>query len=235
MEKDIQKALKELAEPERVAVLSSFFKTGPGEYGEGDVFIGVTVPNVRKVARRFAQADEPSIHALLDSPIHEERLCALLILVHRFENGDDREKKRVYDLYLASTDRINNWDLVDVTAHKVVGAHLVDRSRKPLYALARSASLWERRIAIISCFAFIRRDDLTDAFKLAEILLNDEHDLMHKAVGWVLREAGKRNLEAVETFLVPRYRDMPRTMLRYAIERFPEARRQAYLKGTATA
>lgn len=208
-----------------------FFKTGPGQYGEGDRFLGVVVPDSRKVMKEFRDAPLTEVKRLLASPWHEDRFLALLILVDQYERGDEAHRHKVFSLYLKSTRRINNWDLVDVTAHKIVGAQLDDRPRDLLYQLARSRDLWERRISIISTFRFIRRNDLKDSLRLAELLLDDEHDLMHKAVGWVLREVGKKDLGALEGFLKKHHAAMPRTALRYAIERFPEEKRKKYLKG----
>lgn len=227
----VKRALRAHADPAKAKLLQGFFKTGPGEYGEGDVFIGVTVPQTRAVVRRFHDLPFPEIAFLLASKVHEERLAAVLLLVRRFERGDGTERKSIMDFYLAHSASVNNWDLVDLSAHRIVGAWLVDRPRGILKKLARSGLLWERRIAVISTFAFIARGELGDSFALADLLLRDEHDLMHKAVGWVLRECGKKDRAALERFLRPRYKTMPRTMLRYAIERFPEAERQRYLKG----
>ena len=227
----IQKRLETLGDPKKAAHAQRFFKTGPGQYGEGDVFRGIRVPVLRKLAKQYKTLPLNETVTLLQSPFHEDRLLALFILVYAFSKGDAATRQTIYDLYLKYTKWINNWDLVDASAHKIVGPFLMDRSRAPLYQLARSASLWERRIAIISTFAFIRHDQFEDALALAKILLPDKEDLIHKAVGWVLREIGKRNLDAEEGFLLQHYRAMPRTMLRYAIERFPEPRRQGYLKG----
>ena len=228
----LQDRLAALGDAERAAHSQRFFKTGPGEYGEGDIFRGIRVPVLRSVAKEFQALPLSETLALLQSPLHEDRLVALFILVHAFKKGDAATQKTIYEQYLKHTQWINNWDLVDSSAHKIVGPYLQDRSRAPLYRLARSSSLWERRIAIIATFSYIRHDDYEDALALAEILLGDPEDLIHKAVGWVLREVGKRNLDAEEGFLLQHYRAMPRTMLRYAIERFPEPRRQGYLKGT---
>jgi 3-methyladenine DNA glycosylase AlkD len=223
------RALRTDADPSRVAVLQRFFRTQPGQYAEGDRFIGVTVPAIRGLTRRFSNAPLREIDALLHSPIHEARLLALLLMVRGFRAGDNRQQRRIYDLYLASTSRINNWDLVDSSAPQIVGAWLADRSRAPLRKLARSESLWERRIAIVATHHFIRQGDVTDTFTIADMLIDDPHDLIHKAVGWMLREAGKRRPHAERRFLASRYTRMPRTMLRYAIEKFPERDRLTYL------
>lgn len=228
---DVKARLKRMADPEIAKNLQWFFKTGPGEYGEGDRFIGIKVPNLRKVAKEFKTLSIGETTKLLRSPIHEERLVALFILVQAYTKGDASTKERIYRLYLKSTKYTNNWDLIDLSAPRIVGVHLVDRSRMPLYRLAKSKSLWERRIAMLATSTFIWHNDFSDALKIAEILLNDDHDLIHKAVGWMLREIGKRDLATEERFLKPRYQKMPRTMLRYAIEKFPEAKRQRYLKG----
>jgi 3-methyladenine DNA glycosylase AlkD len=227
----IHKELRELASPETAASLQRFFKTGPGQYGAGDVFLGIKVPPLRALAKRFPDADLGTISNLLASPYHEERLFALLLLMQLYQHAQEEGKVAAYDLYLRNTHRINNWDLVDLSAPRIVGRHLQDRPRNVLHKLARSSSLWERRIAILATAWFIRLDDYADTLRIAEMLLQDEHDLMHKAVGWMLREVGKRDLAAEEEFLLKHYRDMPRTMLRYAIERFPEPKRKNYLRG----
>jgi 3-methyladenine DNA glycosylase AlkD len=227
----IQAAVRAAGDPRKAAILQGFFKTGPGEYGAGDVFVGIQVPVLRRLAQDFQAADERALSALLASRIHEDRLLALLILVRQFEKGTEDERHRIYRLYTASTDRINNWDLVDLSAPNIAGAWLAPRSRAPLDRWARSRSLWERRIAIVATHAFIRAGEFGDTLRIADRLLGDPHDLIHKAAGWMLREVGKRDVTALEAFLTPRYRAMPRTMLRYAIERFPETRRKAYLRG----
>jgi 3-methyladenine DNA glycosylase AlkD len=227
----VQKELRALASAETATNLQRFFKTGPGQYGEGDVFLGIKVPPLRALAKRHRDAGLDTVAALLASRYHEERLFALLLLMQFFQRADDKEQADAYRLYLANTQRINNWDLVDISAPHIVGCHLQDRPRKLLHTLARSPLLWERRIAIIATFHFIRRNDFDDTLRIAETLLQDEHDLMHKAVGWMLREVGKADLAAEEEFLRKHYRDMPRTMLRYAIERMPETERKNYLQG----
>ncbi len=227
----IKKRLKQLANKEKAEVLQRFFKTGPGEYGEGDVFIGVKVPDLRKVAKDFQDIATEDVIVLLESAIHEERLLALLILVRKYVKGNETAKKRIYRLYLKKTKFINNWDLVDVTAHHIVGDYLMDKNKAPLYRLAKSEDLWERRIAILATFYFIKHGKYEETLKIAKILLTDEEDLIHKAVGWMLREIGKRDMISEEMFLKQHYKEMPRTMLRYAIEKFPEPKRQKYLKG----
>jgi 3-methyladenine DNA glycosylase AlkD len=208
-----------------------FFKTGPGEYGEGDVFLGLRVPTLRALVREGDAIPETEIVKLLQRPEHEARLMALLLLVRRFQRGSPADRRRLYGLYLRQRRWINNWDLVDCSAEHIVGGHLIDRSRAPLNTLARSRRLWDRRIAIIATFHFIRRGDFSSTLQLADRLLEDPEDLMHKAIGWMLREVGKRDQAALEAFLKPRLARMPRTMLRYAIERFPEPLRRAYLLG----
>jgi 3-methyladenine DNA glycosylase AlkD len=228
--KTIQSSIRKLGNQKDAGILQWFFKTGPGEYGEGDVFVGVRVPVLRKLVKEFEAADESTIHDLLESAVHEDRALALFILVRQFEKGNEVDRARIYRFYLNHARRINNWDLVDLSAPQVVGGYLANRSRRPLYRLVRSKSLWERRIAILATFTFIRQGDFADTLALADRLLGDREDLIHKAVGWMLREVGKRDLAVLENFLKLRCKTMPRTMLRYAIEKFPEPKRQAYLK-----
>jgi 3-methyladenine DNA glycosylase AlkD len=230
--RDVQKRLKKLGNPEHAAISQKFFKTGPGEYGQGDIFIGIRVPVLRKLVKEFKDLPASEVEILLRSPIHEERLLAILLFVRIFKNGDDDVKKDIYDLYLKSTEFINNWDLVDASAEHIVGAYLLDKNKAPLYRLAQSKALWERRIAIISTFYFIRRHEFSETLKICNMLLADRHDLIHKATGWMLRDIGKRDLKIEENYLKAHYKKMPRTMLRYAIEKFPEEKRQRYLKGS---
>jgi len=227
----IKKRLKQLANREKAEILQRFFKTGPGEYGEGDVFIGVKVPDLRKVAKDFRDIAIKDVIILLESAVHEERLLALLILVSKYVKGNEIAKKEIYRLYLNKTKFINNWDLVDVTAQHIVGDYLMDKNKDPLYNLSKSKDLWERRIAVMATFYFIKRGKYEWTLKIAKFLLNDKEDLIHKAVGWMLREIGKKDMIIEETFLKQHYKEMPRTMLRYAIEKFPELKRQQYLKG----
>ncbi len=226
----IVKTLKKMKDPDHAKILQRFFKTGPGEYGEGDIFMGIRVPELRRLSGTYKNLPFPELEKLLASPIHDARMLALLICIRRFKKKDNPEK--IYELYLGSTRYINNWDLVDISAPHIVGAYLADKNRKQLYTLAKSESLWERRMAIIATFHFIRQNDFSDTLKIAVLLLPDAHDLIHKAVGWMLREVGKRDLPAEEDFLKQHYHTMPRTMLRYAIERFPEKKRKGYLRGT---
>ena len=226
-------ALRTSAEPTRIAVLQGFFKTGPGQYGEGDRFIGVRLPVLRVLVRQFQDARLAEVDRLLASPIHEARLLAVLLLVRQFHTAkDDTSRRRIHDFYLSHAARINSWDLVDVSAPGVVGRWLFGRNGAPLRKLARSENLWERRIAIVATHYFIRQGDLDETFRIADILLNDPHDLIHKAVGWMLRETGHRDARRLKAFLATRHDRMPRTMLRYAIERFPERERRAYLRTT---
>ncbi|OGG23790.1 DNA alkylation repair protein [Candidatus Gottesmanbacteria bacterium RIFCSPLOWO2_01_FULL_43_11b] len=221
---NIQSDLQSQKNPEKAKLLAKYFKTGKGEYGEGDVFIGLTVPQLRKIAWKYANLPLSDIEKLLHSPIHEYRLTALIILTGK---GNTKE---IVDLYLRNTKYINNWDLVDLSSHKILGTFLLDKPRTLLYKLAKSKNIWERRIAVISTFAFLREKDISDSLKLTEILLHDSHDLMHKAVGWALREVGKIDQKAEERFLKKHYKSMPRTMLRYAIEKMSEEKRRKYLK-----
>lgn len=226
----IKQELRKASSKEKAKILSGFFKTGPGEYGEGDVFIGVKVPEIRKVVKKYCDVPFAENRTLLTSPIHEERLCAILIMVSQFERGDAEAKKYIYSEYLRYAAYVNNWDLVDLSAHHIVGAHLRDKQRDCLYRLVQSECMWERRIAIVATFAFIRHNDFTDTLSLAKELLDDTEDLLHKATGWMLREVGKRDEAVLIGFLDVHLSRMPRTMLRYAIERFPEKKRQYYLK-----
>ncbi|PKL33748.1 MAG: DNA alkylation repair protein [Spirochaetae bacterium HGW-Spirochaetae-10] len=228
---DIQSRLISLGDPAIARHSRRFFKTGPGEYGEGDRFRGIRVPQIRAVAKEFRHAAVADVIGLLESQYHEDRLCALFILVHLFKKGDAALQKNIYDLYLKKTDHINNWDLVDSSAEHIVGAYLFEKSRKPLYTLAKSRSLWERRISIMATFHFIRRNDFDDTLRISDLLLHDKEDLIHKAVGWMLREIGNRNQRVAEEFLQTRYARMPRTMLRYAIEKYSDGRRSQYLNG----
>jgi 3-methyladenine DNA glycosylase AlkD len=234
---DARNTLKPLASPDAAKAATRFFKTGPGQYGEGDTFIGVIVPTLRTVARSFRALPLDEVRALLNSPVHEERHLALLVLVLQVAKCDADHRKRVYDLYLGSTRFINNWDLVDCSAPQVVGGFLTAEPREPLFVLAKSTSLWERRIAIVSTQHFIRRGEFSETLAISRLLLGDGEDLIHKATGWMLREVGKKDRSVLEGFLERHAADMPRTMLRYAIEKFPPEQRRAYLarkKSTST-
>lgn len=226
--------VRALADPARVPILQIFFKTGKGQYAEGDRFIGIRVPQLRALCRECRGAGVAEAAPLLRSPIHEERLFALLLLVDAFRRADEAGKRAIYDFYLSNTSSINNWDLVDASAEHIVGGWLRERSKAPLTKLARSRNLWERRIAMVATLHFIRSGKLSETFRIADLLMDDRHDLIHKASGWMLREAGKRDVAALRKYLAPRCGKMPRTMLRYAIERFPEAERRAYLRGAPT-
>jgi len=234
----IRRQLREIADPSRVPILQRFFRTGKGEYAEGDRFIGVTVPQIRSICREYRRASVPlsEIERLLRSRIHEDRLTALLLLVDAFtlaRGADDRRQRQIYELYLANTHLINNWDLVDASAPQIVGAWLRDRNKAPLTRLAKSALLWDRRIAIIATLDFIRQQQLDETFRIADLLIEDRHDLIHKATGWMIREAGKRDESALRRYLDRQHSRMPRTMLRYAIERLPEHDRRMYLSRPA--
>ncbi len=231
----LQKHVRQLGNDEIARHSQRFFKTGKGEYGEGDRFLGIRVPVLRKLAREYKDLALEDTSWLLTSEFHEERLLSLLILVSVFAKGSEKEKCVVYRVYLENTRFINNWDLVDSSAQHIVGAYLWTRNRDPLYRLAHSENLWERRISIMSSFHFIKRNAFEDTLRLSEILRDDPEDLIHKAVGWMLREIGNRKVRTEEQFLKKHYQNMPRTMLRYAIEKFPEKRRKAYLKGTILA
>jgi len=228
--KALSAQLHALASPDTANILQRFFKTGPGQYGEGDLFLGIKIPPLRALAKQYRDADLASIAALLGSKYHEERMFALLLLMQFYATADEAGKQTAYDLYLGSTRHINNWDLVDVSAPHIVGRHLEARPRKVLQRLAKSGSLWERRIAMVSTLHFIRRNDFSDTLRIAEMLLDDGHDLMHKAVGWMLREVGKRDQRTLETFLQQHYPRLPRTALRYAIEKFPLKLKQQAMK-----
>jgi len=217
------------SEPEYAERLQIFFKTGKGEYGEGDVFHGVRVPKQRKIAKKHSGVPIEEVLKLLHSEFHEERLTALFILVAKYQRGDNRKREKIVSIYLDNTDWVNNWDLVDSSAPKILGDWLQDRPREILYELARSESLWKRRISIISTFAFIDKGEYSDAIALAEILIDDDHDLIHKASGWVLREVGKNDEERLLSFLNKHSHEMPRTMLRYSIEKLEESKRKHYL------
>ena len=229
---EIKSELRNLADPVRATHSLRFFKTGPGQYGEGDKFLGLTVPQMRKLVRKYRGLEDTAALELLASPWHEERLVALLLLVEGYRRGDEVRRRRIHRAYLANARWINNWDLVDASAEHVVGPHLDAEEIALLERLARSRNMWERRIAIVSTFHFIKRKEFRPTLKIAPMLLDDSHDLIHKAVGWMLREVGKRDRKTLDGFLKKHYRTMPRTMLRYAIERLPERIRQKYLAGT---
>jgi 3-methyladenine DNA glycosylase AlkD len=228
----IKRELKLLSNPKRSEVSKRFFKTGKGEYGERDIFLGISVPDTRRVAKQCIDITLPEIKKLLYSKIHEERLIALIILVNAFNKASFPKQKVIFDFYIEHTKQINNWDLVDISAPNIVGKYLLNKPRKILYTLAKSKNLWEKRIAIIATLTFIRNGEYGDTLKISKILLKDKHDLIHKAVGWMLREVGKKSLEDEDVFLKKNHKDLPRTTLRYAIEKFSKEKRYAYLKNT---
>ncbi len=229
----IQKQIAQQASPLKASISQRFFKTQQGQYGEGDVFIGLTVPQIRTLAKQYAELSLDDIEILFCSTIHEERLLAILILIRQFEKMKQKtEQKKIYDFVLQHIYHVNNWDLVDTLAPKMIGTYLIDKDKSILYQFAQEENLWLRRIAIISCFHFIRHQQLEDALRISQILLHDTHDLIHKAVGWMLREIGKRDDIALQNFLHQYAIVMPRTMLRYAIEKMDKTQRQVYLKYT---
>ena len=227
---DLVADLQKLENPQKAKILSRFFKTGKGEYGEGDIFLGITVPQTRSIAKKYTNLNLKDLEKLLSSKIHEHRLIALLILIENYRKDSIENKNLIFNFYLKNTKFINNWDLVDLSAPKIVGNFLLDKDKSILYNLAKSSNLWEKRMAIISTFAFIRLYKFKHTLKISEVLMKDNHDLIHKAVGWMLREVGKRNKEVEERFLNQYYKKMPRTMLRYAIEKFENNKRKKYLE-----
>ncbi|MBW3014706.1 DNA alkylation repair protein [Candidatus Woesearchaeota archaeon] len=227
---ELIKELKKYARSQDVEQLGRFFKTGKGEYGEGDSFIGVRVPDMRTVAKGFMDMSYEYLQKLLQDKVHEYRQIALIILVNKFKKVGEEEQKKIFDFYLKHTKFINNWDLVDLSAPTIVGGYLLDKKRDILYKLAKSRNLWEKRIAIIATAAFIAKKQYKDTLKISEILLKDNHDLIHKAVGWMLREVGKKDQKVLEGFLKKYHKQMPRTMLRYAIEKLDEKKRKFYMK-----
>lgn len=227
--KDVIESLSKVSNKEKVKILARFFKTGEGQYGFGDIFIGVMVPQQRVVAKKFQDLRFSEIEKLIQSKIHEHRLTALLILVKRFEKGEKQDKRKIYTFYLRNKKYINNWDLVDLSAPNIVGKYLFDKSRAILFKLAKSKNIWDRRISIISTFYFIKQQDLKDTLTISRILLSDKEPLIHKAVGWMLREVGKKNQQTLIDFLDKHTNEMSRTTLRYSIEKFEEKKRQKYL------
>ena len=229
---NLRKDVQALANPKKAKLVQGYFKTGPGQYGEGDIFLGLTVPQSRTIAVKYKDLAYLEISALLKSKNHEERFIALVILINNYKYGNEKDRKKNYNFYLKHLRYINNWDLVDLSAHSILGAWLMDKDRKMLLKLATSQNLWSRRIAVVATYHFIKYQKSSAwTFKIAEMLLNDKHDLIHKAIGWMLREIGKNiSREEEEIFLKKHYKNMPRTMLRYAIEHFDPALRQAYMK-----
>lgn len=228
---EIRKEILKQKNPSQAIILQRFFKTGKGEYGEGDVFYGIKVPVQKTIAKQFKNLSLVDLKILFNSKVHEERLISAFILVEQFQKADEKKQKTIYNFYIKNRKGINNWDLVDLSAPKIVGQYLVDKDKSLLYKFARSKNLWEKRIAILSTFTFLRQHWFEHTLKISKILLNDKHDLIHKAVGWMLREVGNRDLQTEEEFLKKYYKTMPRTMLRYAIEKYPEPKRKAYIKG----
>jgi 3-methyladenine DNA glycosylase AlkD len=228
---ELKKELDKLANPKQAALLRRFFKTGKGEYGEGDVFLGLKVPVQRSFAKKYKDLSLADIQQLLNSKIHEHRLIALLIMIQKYHEAEENGRKEIFEMYLKNTSHINNWDLIDLSAPNIIGNYLLDNPRNILYKLAKSNSLWEKRISILATFAFIQNKESKDTLRIAEPLLNDKHDLIHKGVGWMLREVGKRvSQKEEEKFLRKHYKQMPRTMLRYAIERFDKKKKEFYMK-----
>ena len=228
--KTITNKLQALSDAEKREIFPKFFKTGKGEYGEGDRFLGVTVPNIRAIAKLHKDVSIEEIRELIQSEWHEVRLCALIIMVEKSKKKDEALRKELFNLYLSQTKRINNWDLVDLSCRFIIGEYLLDKSRDILYQLAQSPLLWDNRIAIVSTYAFIRKGQLEDTYALSGLMMQHPHDLMHKAIGWMLREAGKRNPERLYDYVMSHRADMPRTMLRYAIEKFPPKERAILMK-----
>ena len=228
--KTITSELQALSNAEKREIFPKFFKAGKGEYGEGDRFLGVTVPNIRAIAKQYKNISLNEIRELMQSEWHEVRLCALLIMVEKSKKKDEALRQQLFDLYLSQTDRINNWDLVDLSCRFIVGEYLLDKSRDILYQLAHSPLLWDNRIAIVSTYAFIRKGQLEDTYALSDLMMHHPHDLMHKAIGWMLREAGKRDSERLYDYVMSHRADMPRTMLRYAIEKFSPTERSILMK-----
>ena len=226
----VRRELQSLGDAKKASMVKRFFKTGPGQYGEGDVFLGIKVPQSRQIAKKYISLPFHQVKVLLDSNIHEERLVALLILVRKYDHGSDEEKSDIVRFYLDNLKQVNNWDLVDLSAPNILGSFLMESDRSLLYKLAKSGNIWERRIAILATMQFIKNGEFSNTLKLASMLLRDDHDLIHKAVGWMLREVGKRDLALEEAFLDKHYKVMPRTTLRYAIERFTERKKQKYMK-----
>ena len=234
MLEQLKRELSQLNDYDRAKNLQWFFKTGKGQYGEGDIFLGITVPEQRKVAKKYVDLSLDDLQELLNSKIHEHRFTALVILISKYRKAEESIKAEIFEFYLKNTEKINNWDLVDLSAPRIVGDYLLNKERSILYKLAKSDSLWERRVSILSTFTFIDNNDFEDALNISELLLNDEHDLIHKAVGWALREIGKRDQNIEERFLTMHYLHMPRTMLRYAIEKLGEKKRKKYLDKKTT-
>ncbi|MDD4151023.1 MAG: DNA alkylation repair protein [Candidatus Gracilibacteria bacterium] len=230
MFKKITNEILSLKNPDKAKILQGFFKTGIGEYGEGDIFLGITVPELRNISKKYISINFEDIELLLKSEIHDFRFIALCILRLKYEKGDENAKKAVFDFSIKNIEKINNWDLVDTYVHYTIGDYILDKDREILYKFSKSENLWIRRISIISTFAFIKRNLFEDTLKICEILLNDKHDLIHKATGWMLREAGKRDKQILINFLDKHSKNMPRTMLRYSIEKLSKEEKELYMK-----
>lgn len=228
--KTITNELQALSDAEKREIFPKFFKAGKGEYGEGDRFLGVTVPNIRAIAKLHKDVSIEEIRELIQSEWHEVRLCALIIMVEKSKKKNEALRKELFNLYLSQTKRINNWDLVDLSCRFIIGEYLLDKSRDNLYQLAQSPLLWDNRIAIVSTYAFIRKGQLEDTYALSDLMMQHPHDLMHKAIGWMLREAGKRDSDRLYDYVMSHRADMPRTMLRYAIEKFSSTERSILMK-----
>ncbi|MDD4996051.1 MAG: DNA alkylation repair protein [Patescibacteria group bacterium] len=227
----LKKELKRVANPKRAKTSQRFFKTGRGEYGEGDVFLGINTPQQRKIAAKYNNLSLTEIKKLLKEKIHECRFIALVILIKKYQKVEQKEKKQIFEFYLNNSKKINNWDLVDISAPKIIGDYLLDKkNKKILYQLAKSNNLWQKRIAILATFSFIKNNEFEHTFKISKLLFNDQHDLIHKAIGWMLREVGNKNQKQEELFLKKYSKQMPRTALRYAIEKFDEKKRKEYLE-----
>lgn len=227
---EVKNNLNSLGNKEKAKILAGFFKTGKGQYGEGDIFLGITVPEQRKVAGKFYNLPFNVLRNLLETNIHEYRLTALFVLMNKYDRADELKKKEIFEFYLKNIKGVNNWDLVDLSSPRIIGDFLYKKDKNILYKLAKSRNLWERRISILSTYYFIRKNNFEDTLAISELLLNDKEDLIQKAVGWMLREIGKRDIKAEEDFLRKNYRKMPRTMLRYAIERFSSDKKRFYME-----
>ncbi len=227
---DLISELKKFENKEKAKTLKKFFKTNAGEYGEGDIFLGISVPQQREIAKKYSGMSLPKIQKLLDSKIHEHRLIALLILMNKFKKADERTQGDIFNFYVKNSEKINNWDLVDISSPHIVGKFLFNKKKDILYEFAQSNNLWKKRISVVSCCYFIKQEEYNDALRIFEILLRDEHDLIHKAIGWMLREIGKRDEKVLLKFLKKHYKNLPRTTLRYAIEKFKQEKRKELLK-----
>ena len=225
----LKKELESAKNPKKAKLLQKFFKTAPGEYGHGDIFLGIMVPIQRKICQNYTNINLSDIQKLLNSKVHEHRFCALVLLVKKYQRSGEKEKKEIFNFYIKNSKKINNWDLVDTSTPQIIGDFLITRDRKILYKLAKSKNIWQRRIAVLATVAFIRKNDFKEILKISKILLQDKHDLIHKAAGWMLREVGKRNKTVLINFLEKHSAKMPRVMLRYAIEKFKNSQKLYFL------